>query len=322
MKKDPDTSSISARVAPDSIGRLNVSLLRSLQALLTFRSVSSAAAKLGIFQPAMSRNLSSLRNIVGDELLVRSGGQMILTPRAEALKGVVDRVLADMVSICEGDQEFEPRSACRAFHIATYDFLPSSFYAEFVRLVTVKSPGSTLSIHAINERANFVRNLSDGELDVAITSRSDVPGSLRAVHLFTEPMVCVVRPGHILLSEPTTQHFNEASYVSSLEQSIGNGSATENLLSEAGLRASVAVRTQYLGLIPAILEATNLVFVTGKTLGRAMANRYDLRTASIPLEVRQLSCYMVWHERTQHDKAATWLRAQIGAAVADIALAK
>jgi DNA-binding transcriptional LysR family regulator len=76
--------------------RLDESLLRSLHALLAEASVSQAAAKLGVAQSALSRHLKVLRQLTGDELLIRVGNRMVLTDRAQSLVAPTRRILADM----------------------------------------------------------------------------------------------------------------------------------------------------------------------------------------------------------------------------------
>ncbi len=99
--------------------------------------------------------------------------------------------------------------------------------------------------------------------------------------------------------------------MSSLEHAPGTGAAIDALIADAGVHTRVTVRTQYLSLIPAMLAETELVFTTGSTLASTMATRYGLRTLPVPAPVRQISCHLVWHERTHHDRAAAWLREQI-----------
>jgi len=311
MKPNPPRGVHTPGARADATQRLNVSLLVSLQALLSTQSVSGAAAKLSVVQPAMSRHLALLRELTGDQLLVRSGSRMILTPRAESLKLTVGRVLADLSLIYDGDAEFAPAAASRKFRLATYDFLPTRFFAQLVQRVTTQSPQSSLEIQTIGDRADFVRRLSEGDIDVAITSRMDIPGVLRAVHLLTEPLACIVRQGHPLLREPTLACYTAADHVSSLEQAPGAGAAIDALLAEAGIALRTTVRTQYLSLIPAMLAQTDLVFTTGRTLAKTMASQWDLQTLAVPAPVRPVSCFLVWHERTHHDRAAAWLREQI-----------
>ncbi len=196
-------------------------MLASLQALLATQSVSGGAARLGVVQPAMSRHLSLLRELTGDQLLVRSGSNMILTPRTESLKTTVERAVADLAFICDGDGDFAPASASRNFKLSTYDFLPDAFFAARVSKIMSQSPNSTLEIQAIGDRTDFVRRLCEGDIDIAITSRMDIPGVLRTAHLLTEPLECIVRLGHPLLKQPTLQNCIGAGHISSLEQSPG-----------------------------------------------------------------------------------------------------
>src|SRR5450432_1600933 len=75
---------------------VDLNLLGALDALLAERSVTRAAARVGITQSAMSHALARLRAILGDEILVRSGGTMIPTVRGEALAPPVSRALAEI----------------------------------------------------------------------------------------------------------------------------------------------------------------------------------------------------------------------------------
>ena len=56
--------------------KIDLHLIRVLHTVLTERSVSRAALRLGMHQPAVSAALRRLRELAGDPLLVRSGAQM------------------------------------------------------------------------------------------------------------------------------------------------------------------------------------------------------------------------------------------------------
>ena len=59
--------------------KIDLHLIRVLHTVLTERSVSRAALKLGMYQPAVSAALKRLRELAGDPLLVRSGAAMVPT---------------------------------------------------------------------------------------------------------------------------------------------------------------------------------------------------------------------------------------------------
>src|ERR1700694_5260302 len=76
-----------------NLNSLDLNLLVALDALLREASVSHAAMRIGLSQPAASHALARLRDLIGDPLLVRSGARMELTPRAQALRGPLAQAL-------------------------------------------------------------------------------------------------------------------------------------------------------------------------------------------------------------------------------------
>jgi DNA-binding transcriptional LysR family regulator len=66
--------------------KIDLHLIRVLHTVLTERSVSKAAIRLGMYQPAVSAALKRLRDLSGDPLLVRSGTGMV--PTATGLRMV------------------------------------------------------------------------------------------------------------------------------------------------------------------------------------------------------------------------------------------
>ncbi len=304
----------SRRAAPPVPGlprRLDESLIRSLHELLSAANISSAAARLGMSQPAMSRQLRTLREIVGDPLLVRVGNRMMLTPRAEGLVVPVRRILGDMTLLLAKGTTFEPQVAKAAFRLASYDSLPAPFFASLVTHVVEAAPRATLEIHSLASTTETLRLLSEGELDALITTRRDLTSHLHARVLLTDPLVFVVRRGHPLALNPTAAAYRAAGHIGSLVQAPGTGGGLESRLLQAGLALRIQVRTQYLGLTPQMLCESDLVFTTGRTLGLAIARQAPLVVLPLPVPVDPLRYNLVWHERTHRDPAMGWFRKQV-----------
>src|SRR6186713_760328 len=76
-----------------NLNALDLNLLTALDALLMEASVSRAAMRIGLSQPAASHALQRLRDLIGDPLLVRNGARMELTPRAQALRAPLAQAL-------------------------------------------------------------------------------------------------------------------------------------------------------------------------------------------------------------------------------------
>jgi DNA-binding transcriptional LysR family regulator len=292
--------------------RMDESLIRSLHALLLEASVSRAAARLGIAQPALSRHLKALRELTGDELLVRVGNRMVLTERADSLVAPVRRILADLSLLTGGGPDFSPATARQSFRLAAYDLLPKQFYADLIRRVTQASPDSEIAIRSPGDRFEHYAQLGEGDIDVAITIWPDLPPHLRATHLLTDEFVCLVRDGHPLTeSEFTLDAYCRASHLSSLEPLAGEGTVVDALLSKLGVSVHTAVRTQFLGLAPSILANTDLIFSTGRLLAEQMAAEYPLKVLPFPTAIKPLRYNLVWHERTHKHRALAWFRAEL-----------
>src|SRR5512142_3225282 len=97
---------------------LDLNLLLAFDALVAERSVTRAAHRLGVSQPAMSGSLSRLRALFGDPLFVRGGGEMRPTPRAGQLAGPVAEALGRLRAVLEPAPGFRPETALREFRIA------------------------------------------------------------------------------------------------------------------------------------------------------------------------------------------------------------
>src|ERR1700709_859307 len=104
-----------------NLGRIDLNLLVHLNALLTERSVTRAAARVGIGQSAMSHNLARLRELFGDELLTRGSDGMRLTPRAVTLVEPVQTMLAQIEALVLCDRPFHPATAVRTFRFGLSD---------------------------------------------------------------------------------------------------------------------------------------------------------------------------------------------------------
>jgi DNA-binding transcriptional LysR family regulator len=88
---------------PRDIRSLDVGMLRTFDALMRERSVSRAAARLFLSQPAVSASLNRLREVFDDPLFTRTGHGVTPTPRAHALAPQIGKVLADLARLLEGD---------------------------------------------------------------------------------------------------------------------------------------------------------------------------------------------------------------------------
>ena len=103
--------------------RLDLNLLVALDLLLETRSVSQAATRMNLSQPAMSSALARLREYFGDELLVADGKRLYPTPYAELLMPRVRDCLGRLDALVSSPSTFEPSTSQRRFSIICSDYI-------------------------------------------------------------------------------------------------------------------------------------------------------------------------------------------------------
>src|SRR5690349_6823765 len=116
-----------------SLAAVDLNLLVVLRALLTERHVTRAAARVGLSQSATSHALSRLRELYGDPLLVRRGRLLSLTPRAERLLPTLERGLSDLQTALDGEPQFDPATARRAFTLGMADYAQAVLLGPLLR---------------------------------------------------------------------------------------------------------------------------------------------------------------------------------------------
>src|SRR5215471_5404009 len=130
-----------------NLARIDLNLLVHLDALLAERSVTRAAARVGIGQSAMSHNLARLRQLFGDELLTRGVEGMRLTPRAATLIEPVRAMLAQVEALVLRQQAFDPATAVRTFRFGLPDSIEILIMPALLERIRKSAPGIHLRLY-------------------------------------------------------------------------------------------------------------------------------------------------------------------------------
>src|SRR5438093_9544645 len=132
--------------------KLDLNLLVALNVLLTEKNISRAAERIHLSQSAMSNALARLRSYFVDELLVPSGRQLILTPRAESLVEPVREVLMRIESTIAAQPQFDPSTASHTFTLLVSDFTTTVFVPALLERLFHEAPGVRLDLRMQNDR--------------------------------------------------------------------------------------------------------------------------------------------------------------------------
>lgn len=289
--------------------RVDLNLLVALDALLAERNVTRAAARLSIGQSAMSASLGRLRRLLDDELLVRDGRELVLTPLAGALEAPLREVLADVDAVLSLGLDFDPATARRRFTILAGDFVTLTFLKPVLVRLRSEAPHVRITVRPPGE--DYADLLRSRRADVVVLPRSALPEEhgLREVILFQDRWVLALDAGHPEVGEKVTmEQFNALPHLA-----WGPGALPAlgaELARVAGLDDTAHLTTSE-GAAVLMIHGTRLVTVVPSRLAQWAGRLVDIRTIEPPMPLPLVSETLFWAPGADHDPGHRWLRTQL-----------
>jgi len=288
---------------------MDLNLLIALDTLLEERSVTRAARRVGLTQPAMSRALGRLRIAFRDELLIRAGRGLTATPRALGLRLPLRRALEQLGAVVAEVPTFDPATARRTFTISTVDYGVAVVLPPLVAHLAVAAPQVDLAVRHQDESVD--EDLAAGRIDLVISPRRPSPPGLVWTRLFFDEQVCLVRRGHPAVGrELSLEQFRALGHVFVTPTGQQTG-VVDRSLHRRGLTRRVVLRVPTFLAAPLVVARTDLIATVAGRVARTFAGRFPIRAVPPPVELPRLEVCMAWHERMRHEPGHAWLRRTI-----------
>ncbi|MEO3991252.1 LysR family transcriptional regulator [Pseudocitrobacter cyperus] len=289
----------------NDIRSLDLNLLKALDALLDEGSVTRAAQRLSLTQPAVSGMLTRLRDYFDDPLFVRAQRGMVPTARACELAAPVKQILTD-ISVLLQPVDFDPLSARMTCSIMATDYALKAVIVPLMSALKKRAPGIRVAVHPL-DNTRLLSLLERGEIDLALVTPESTPEDLHGRALYEEEYVCMMRDSHpILLSgSMTLDTFCEQEHIL-VSSGGGFWGVTDEALAKLGRKRHVGMSVNSFLVLPEILRTTDMIAV----VPRRLACQHDnLTIVPPPLAVPGFTKSMAWHERNHRDPAHQWIRA-------------
>ena len=306
---------------PLNFRTLDLNLLRVFDEVMTERSLTRAARKLSLTQPAVSNALRRFREAMGDELIKRSGQSMTPTPRALALWPAVRAALRDLQEVLT-PSNFVPAQANTTFVLAMADATAAQLIPGLIEVMDRDAPG--VSIRVVPLTTRDPRRLLDEEVaDLAIgyfpaafadlTAREQAGEAVAFSHqrLYSGEYVCVMRREHPLASEPLTlDRYCAARHMLVSFSGKPFGFVDEALAVHGRTRRIVLTVNQFFTAGKVVTHSNLLTVLPRHFVGvTGMADQLVLR--ELPFAVPTVHVDALWHHRVHRASAHEWLRATI-----------
>ena len=238
---------------------VDLNLLVAFDALMSERSVSRAAAKLGITQSAVSHALKRLRIMFGDPLMRRGPRGMEPTERALSLQQPMKGILANIHSIISTKLAFDPATTKRTFKLSMSDAMSVEALPLIVRKLRKHAPNIDLLVTSSGPKDACARIIND-EVEIAIGVFPHVQPELLRRELYRDELICVADKNNPLLRRG---RMDEKSYLASphvtVAPNLDSGVQLDEIFVAMGLNRRVVATVPHYIALPALIRGTDLI---------------------------------------------------------------
>ncbi len=292
----------------NTLRKLDLNLLVTLEALLLEHNVTRAAERLNLSQSSVSIQLAKLRDVFKDPLLLPGPRGMRPTARAEELREPLRQALDALERAVLPASPFDPAISNKVWCVAASDYSESTILLPVLIGLRSAAPGTQLAVLEIVP-SNIVKQTGDGKIDLAFHVSEEAPADLHCRLLFMEQYVLVGRVDHPCLGKrPTLSQFCKFEHVIVSPDGGGFYGVTDRALSELGLKRQIVLSVPHFLFLRAVLENTDMVAMMPSRLVRGISS---LQIVEPPIDVPGFEMVMLWHERLHRDPAHRWLREHI-----------
>ncbi|MGH3169377.1 MAG: LysR family transcriptional regulator [Trebonia sp.] len=297
------------------LANLDLNLLVALRELLRERSVTRAARRLGVTQPAASAALARLRRHFGDELLVREHGEYTLTALAERLAGQVDAICDAAERLFAASDHFDPATSEREFTLVMADYTIMVMGEALSRAAAAAAPRTRLHVRLVRE--SLAVEYADGirfvDGMVAPPTHGFALPDTRAAELFRDRWVCVIDAANPALAAHCLGLADLARlpWVAPYYRSNAQHPLSVPVMRQLALldiQPKIAVRVESYMAVPYFVAGTDRVALMQERLAARLAAPMNLRVLECPGTPDPIVESLWWHRQHEHDTAHAWLR--------------
>lgn len=297
--------------------RYDLNLLPIFVALMEERSVTRAAERMGMTQPALSNALSRLRQMLQDQLFVRQRYGIQPTPIALELSPLIAEALAQLDDAVLGQQAFDPAQAERLFTIAPNGYVEFVLVPAVVARLEKVAPGIKLRLTPYGNDL-VETGVVSGTTALVLGRIVDPPDNLVVQHLMDEGLACAVRADHPDVGDAMTREQFEAMKHVNIVPPGRMRAGLFQALAQHQLKRDVVISVTNFFAVAEMVAVTDYCATLPSLICRRLMHDPRLKILPAPVDLGSFPVEMAWHVRYRHDPAHRWLRALIGAVITDL----
>jgi DNA-binding transcriptional LysR family regulator len=301
---------------PFDLRRIDLNLVLPLHALLEERSVTAAAHRLGVSQPAASQSLSKLRKHFGNDLLRREGREYHLTPLAAGLRGSVERVVHDLGLLLSAGAVFDPAENSREYTILASDYGAAVLGQPLVRRLAARAPSVRLIFSSLPDGGTANLHEVFAAVDgVILPSGMNPPGEW--MPLYDDSWCCIVDES--LADEARAWSAEEFTARGWVATAVVESVPAQGYLRHAGIDIDVVIRAQTFTAVPYLVSGSPHVGVLHRRHARMLAAATRTVIIDPPWRQPPVPMVMFYDGLRAQDPAVRWFLDEVAVVAAQLA---
>jgi DNA-binding transcriptional LysR family regulator len=290
-----------------NLGLIDLNLLIVFDALMHERNLTRAGRRIGLSQPAASHALGKLRQMLHDDLFIRTPEGMRRTSRAEEMAEPVGDALR-MLSIALKAGSFDPANSARGFTVEVNHYASRAVVPALARNVSNEAPRVCLDVRSL-DTGNILDQLDAGGTDVALTTLVDGGERFKCARIVDDDYVVLLDSAHNAVAEAelSVERVADIPHIVVGSSSDNATGFIDEALEERGLARAVATRASLLSVVLMLVGSDRLAVVP-RRVANYLASISPLVLRELPFPTPRIALWMIWHRRLDGQPAHRWLR--------------
>ena len=288
--------------------KIDLNLFTVFEAIYSEGSLTRAAARLNLTQPAISHALGRLRDRLDDPLFIRHGHKMRPTPLAQNLLPEIQSAFAQLNQALQHAHGFDPALAKTTFTVAMRDVVEATFLPPLVSQLNQLGPN--ISVASVTmERKNLDAKLASGEWDFAVDVLRPSPASIKQQKLIEDELVVLRRINKTNKGKISQEEYLGAQHIVVSSRPSGP-SLVDYSLSALGLKRDIALRCQHYFAACQVVASSDYWLTMPKRYAHILAENFDqVELIELPFAASSVDVYLYWHATHDNDASSKWFRA-------------
>lgn len=283
-----------------------LTLLYVFDAIMTEGSITRAADRLSMTQPAVSNAVARMRDIWQDPLFIKKGRQIEPTAFARSLwEQVRDPIY--LLSTAVESSAFNPAESRRKFRIAIADMWVDMFWLPLMHKINELAP--QVDLYAVPYTFDgVVEQLRSANVDLVLGPLNHHDRSLHSIFLKSSIFKLVMRRDHPLAGKSVSiNDFLDARHLLVSQSGDARG-VIDSALQQDGLQRRVAMTVNHFSAVPKMLMQSDLIAVVPDVVAGGTQYRSHLWITDPPVNLDPVPVHIIWHTRLDRDPGLAWVR--------------